>query len=218
MAQTTTDVSSPLQIDKSKPIDLASDSLEVHQDQQVAIFIGNVIATQGTLKMNADKMTVHYRKNDTGPAKTGKPNPTPGTAASVAAPLPSIASGAPPTAASAPAPGAAGAGNNSIYRIESEGNVLFTNPTETAQGDLAIYDVDADSLDLTGNVIMTRDKNVLKGTKMHYNLSTGRSVLTGGAETTPAGVRSAGGRVHGLFWPGSGNNTTTDATPKKAER
>ncbi len=80
-----------------------------------------------------------------------------------------------------------------IYRIAAEGKVLFTTPGETAQGDTAVYDVDAETIHLLGNVLLTRDKNILKGTKLDYNLKTGRSVLSGGA--------GGGGRVHGLFVP-----------------
>lgn len=86
-----------------------------------------------------------------------------------------------------------------IKRIEATGNVVFTTATETAVGDMGIYDVAADTIDLIGkNVTLTRDKNVLKGTKLNYNMSTGRSILTGGA--TNGGGSS---RVHGLFVPKS---------------
>lgn len=103
------------------------------------------------------------------------------------------------TSDSAPASSAGGSDSmgKGIYRIESEGSVIFTSPTETAQGDKAVYLVDTDTIDLLGNVFLTRDKNVLKGTKLVYNLQTGRSVLTGGASSGTKGVR-----VRGLFVPG----------------
>lgn len=93
--------------------------------------------------------------------------------------------------------GDSGATGKGIYRIESSGNVLFTTPGETAQGDEAVYQVDTETIDLWGNVLLTRDKNVLKGTKLNYNLATGRSVLVGGAPTAEGGT----GRVRGLFVP-----------------
>ena len=91
--------------------------------------------------------------------------------------------------------GSAGAMGKGIYRIVAEGKVLFTTPAETAQGDSAIYEVDRETIHLAGNVLLTRDKNVLKGTKLDYNLATGRSVLAGG------GATGNGGRVQGLFIP-----------------
>ena len=105
----------------------------------------------------------------------------------------------PAAAGAAEAPSAAPKG---VYRIDADGNVIFTNPTDTARGSAAVYDVDKQTLDLTGEVLLTRDKNVLKGTRMNYNLTTGRSVLTAGGGTV-AGQGKGNGRVHGLFIPGS---------------
>lgn len=90
--------------------------------------------------------------------------------------------------------GAQGQMGQGIYRISAEGKVLFTTPQETAQGDSATYDVDNKKIQLTGDVVLNRDKNVLKGTKLDYNLSSGRSVLVGSST-------AAGGRVQGLFVP-----------------
>jgi len=147
-------------ISGDQPIEIVSDTLEVLQNDNKAIFRGNVIATQGTTNMRSDVMTVYYR-NEGGDD----------------------------------ADGAMGKG---IYRIDADGGVIYTTPTETAKGDHSIYDVDNETLDLTGNVLLTRGQNVLKGTKVVYNLKTGRSVLTSGG----GGVTS-GGRVRGLFVPGS---------------
>lgn len=93
--------------------------------------------------------------------------------------------------------GDAAATGKGVSRIDADGHVIFTNPTDTAKGDKAVYLVDKQTLDLTGNVLLTRDKNVLKGTHLNYNLETGRSVLTAGGSTV-----TGGGRVHGLFVPG----------------
>jgi len=96
----------------------------------------------------------------------------------------------------AQAGGASGAAGQGIYKIEAKGNVFFASPQETAQGDEAVYNVDTDTIDLLGNVLLTREKNVLKGTRLNYNLATGRSMLSGGAT-----VQGGGGRVRGLFLP-----------------
>lgn len=92
-----------------------------------------------------------------------------------------------------------------IYRIEAEGSVVFTTPTETALGDKAIYNVDTDTIDLVGgNVTLTRGQNILQGTKLNYNMATSRSILTGGV-SGKTGATSTGkpARVHGLFVPKS---------------
>lgn len=154
----------PAKLSKDEPIEIVSDALEVLQNENKAIFTGNVIATQGTINMRSDVMTVFYRDApDTAGGSTGK----------------------------------------GIYRIDSDGNVVFTSPTETAKGDKSIYNVDANTIDLMGNVLLTRGQNVLKGTKLVYNLDTGRSVLTSGG-----GAVTGSGRVRGLFMPGDNTGGT----------
>lgn len=155
---------SGMKLDNTQPIEVVSDTLEVLQDQQKAIFSGNVVATQGNINMRAATMTVFYRN-------TGS--------------------------AAAPAAENTGMAGEGIYRIEADTNVLFASPLETAQGDKGIYDVDGSTVSLLGNVLLTREGNVLKGTRMDYNLSTGRSVLAGGAPQAQGGT----GRVRGLFIP-----------------
>lgn len=51
----------------NQPIEINADSLEVYQEESRAIFIGNVVAVQGEVRLKADKMTVHYSQ-----AKEGK--------------------------------------------------------------------------------------------------------------------------------------------------
>jgi lipopolysaccharide export system protein LptA len=48
------------------PIEIEADSLEVQQEDQLAIFAGNVEARQGTIRLNADVLRVHYFEANTG--------------------------------------------------------------------------------------------------------------------------------------------------------
>lgn len=57
-------------LDSDAPIEIASDNLEVLQDQNKAIFTGNVIAKQGTTTMKSSSMTVFY--GNAGGAEGGK--------------------------------------------------------------------------------------------------------------------------------------------------
>lgn len=96
------------------------------------------------------------------------------------------------------------AGAPAVSRIDAEGAVVFTTPTETAKGDSGVYNVETDTIDLMGgNVTLTRDKNILKGTHLTYNMKTGRSVLTSGNGQVSATGQKTGGRVRGLFVPSS---------------
>lgn len=91
-----------------------------------------------------------------------------------------------------------GAGANGIAKIIVEGKVFMATPQETAQGEKGIYDVDRKEITLLNNVVLTRDKNVLKGSRLDYNLGSGRSIVTGGVSAQGA---KTGGRVRGLFVP-----------------
>ena len=53
--------------DRTLPIEIEADNLEVQQDKQLAIFAGNVSAVQGRLRLQAETLAVHYltRKNST---------------------------------------------------------------------------------------------------------------------------------------------------------
>ena len=174
---------SPIAMDSKQPIEVASDTLEVLQNEKKAIFTGNVIATQGNIKMRGMTMTIFYR--ETSAAGTGEGE-----------------GGAQPAAT----PAGSDALGKGIYRIEAEGNVIFTTPTEIAEGKKAVYDVDAQTITLEGDVTLTRGKNILKGTAMTYNLATGRSVLSS------AGAKPGTGRVRGLFVP----NEESSPAPKPA--
>jgi len=48
--------------DNTQPIEITSDSLEVRQAEELAIFTGEVIAGQGTLRLTADKLEVFYKQ------------------------------------------------------------------------------------------------------------------------------------------------------------
>ncbi|MEM9147733.1 MAG: lipopolysaccharide transport periplasmic protein LptA [Pseudomonadota bacterium] len=62
--------------DSSEPIEITSDSLEVRQSEQRAIFAGAVEAGQGTLRLNADRVIVAYdqqeQNNETGAIRNMK--------------------------------------------------------------------------------------------------------------------------------------------------
>ncbi len=61
--------SNPLSgLDTDEPIEISADSLEVKQDQNVAVFTGNVDAIQGDIRFRANRLTVHYRSGEDGEA------------------------------------------------------------------------------------------------------------------------------------------------------
>ena len=86
--------------------------------------------------------------------------------------------------------GAAGA----IVRIDAVGNVFVSSPTETAQGNTGVYDIDNREITLTGQVVLTRGENVLRGERLVLNMATGRSRIESGGQ-------GGGERVRGIFVP-----------------
>ncbi len=85
--------------------------------------------------------------------------------------------------------GAAGTAG-AIVRIDAVGNVFVSSPTETAQGNAGVYDIDSREITLTGQVVLTRGENVLRGERLVLNMATGRSR-----------IESGGQRVRGIFMP-----------------
>lgn len=142
--------------DTSLPIEITADALEVQQDEQIAVFTGNVDAAQGELNLRADKLIVHYRAN----AKE----------------------------------------SNAITMIEAFGNVFLSSPTEIAQGEKGVYNLDTDKIELTGGVVLTRGDSVIRGERLDMDLITGRSRVTGSGVLTQENGQGSG-RVKALFVP-----------------
>jgi len=77
--------------------------------------------------------------------------------------------------------------------IDGAGNVLFTSTSGNASGDTGVYNLTSKSITLDGKVVLTKEKNVMRGSHLVMNLETGK------AQLTAKGV--SGGRVQGVFTP-----------------
>jgi lipopolysaccharide export system protein LptA len=91
--------------------------------------------------------------------------------------------------------GGQGASGLQINRLDAAGGVVVHSPSETAKGDLGIYDLDRKLITLIGNVQLLRENNRVNGARLVIDLNSGRAVMDGG----PPGVNSSGGRVTGHF-------------------
>lgn len=151
-----------------QPIDITSDSLEVVQEKHFAIFKGNVEAIQGDIRLRSDQLKVYYRdRNEQKPAQ-------------------------PPARGAKPAAQQNNdTGTGSITKIEATGRVFISSPEETAQGSSGVYDTETRTVVLTGDVVITRGQNIIRGTKAVMNLDSGRSDMEAGP----------GGRVRAMFVP-----------------
>jgi lipopolysaccharide export system protein LptA len=102
-----------------------------------------------------------------------------------------------------PAAEAGPGGQQRIKRLEAYGNVVVTQKDQTATGEVGIYDLKSNTVALTGNVLMTQGKNVLRGDKLMVDLATGAARVESG--------KNGRGRVEGLFLPNSAPGSTAPA-------
>lgn len=116
----------------NKPVNIqAENGIEWQQNNKVYIAHGNAKAIRGDDAVTADTLYAYYRD-----AQQQQQ-------ASTAAPQ---LRGNPPGQQQSPFDN----GSTQVYRIEAQGNVVFTTPTQTAYGDRAVYDVDQATLVVTG--------------------------------------------------------------------
>ncbi len=79
--------------------------------------------------------------------------------------------------------------------MEARGNVVVIQKDQRATGDHGDFDVRNNKVTLTGNVVVTRGIDVLRGQRLFVDLNTGVSQ-----------VESGGGRVEALINPNHGQN------------
>ncbi len=174
---------------QGKPIHIDAAKLEVRDKDKVATFsgdtkTGDVKVVQGDTIMRSKTLVVFYEQS-AGAAEKDKAAP-----------------------AASPGPG----GSQQIRRLEARGNVIVTQNDQTVTGEKGIFDTKANTVTMTGNVILTQGKNVMKGSTLVVDLTTGVSRLENG-----------GGRVDMILFPqqgqqpgapaGSGNSSGSGGKP-----
>lgn len=69
-----------------------------------------------------------------------------------------------------------------MEQLIAEGNVYYTAPDVKIRGDRAQYDYPSDTITITGDVILSRGtEGVVRGTRVVYMVSEGRTVITAGS-------------------------------------
>ena len=86
-----------------------------------------------------------------------------------------------------PGPG----GQQRIKRLEVKGGVKVCQNDQIVTGDSGVFDMKANTVTLLGNVVMTKEQNVLKGDKLVVDLTTGEAKIEGKS------------RVQALLFPSS---------------
>jgi lipopolysaccharide export system protein LptA len=160
---------------RDQPIQIEAASLEMRDKKKEATFSGNVKVVQGDTTMTSKSLVVFYEQSGGAPT-TPAPAPQKDTKA---APAPSA-----PLPAATPGPG----GSSNIRRLEAKGSVVVTQKDQVVTGESAIFDTKANLITMTGGVILTQCKNVLRGDRLLVDMTTGVSR-----------VESDSGKVQGLF-------------------
>ena len=148
-AQHTTGAMQGLQLNRDQPVKIESDTLEVRDKSHQATFTGSVKLTQGDTTLQCKMLVIFYEDTSAAPAaKKSTPVAQKGGGGGVP-------------------------GGQQIKRAEAKGDVLVTQKDQTAKGDNGVFDVKANTVTLTGNVVVTQGTNVLRGDRMVVNLDTG---------------------------------------------
>jgi len=95
-----------------------------------------------------------------------------------------------PTAPQSHAP-VQGLGSGDIQRMLAEGDVYYVRPQQSARGNNANYDVAADSVTFSGNVVVASNENVIRGETLVLHIKSRQTTIA----PTP------GQRVRGVFVP-----------------
>ena len=76
-----------------------------------------------------------------------------------------------------------GDGNGDISRLSASGGVTFVTATEAAEAQNAEYDLDAGTLVMTGDVLLTQGASAISADRMRVNLSDGSAQMDGRVRT-----------------------------------
>lgn len=175
--------------DSNAPVEVTSDSLDVDDKKKVAIFRGKVEAKQDTVEIRCAELSAYY-KGEAGlmDAASGRSEPEREASA-----------------------------GSELTRIEARTNVKVTSADgQTATGDWADFDAKTNKVTMGGNVVLSRGKNMVRGTRLLIDLTTGESKIdtapgntvatpdAGGwaAEASaPAEPARKSGRASAVFFP-----------------
>jgi lipopolysaccharide export system protein LptA len=179
-----------------EPIKIDADRLDVFDRENKAVFAGNVVAVQGESTIRCSSMTVHYQRKEKdkkaeakAPDVKGAAPPPDGKPVEKAVKVevkPESRAEAKADTSSDPTDGSA------IRQVVCAGPVTVVSKDQVASGDNAVFDRVANRVVLTGNVVLSQCQNVTRGSRLVYDMKTGR------ANMDPV----AGGRVSAMFVPG----------------
>lgn len=179
--------------DPDAPVNVEADELTVSEIQKTVQFLGDVRAVQGGFSIRTSKLIAHYTGGGSLLDPAGQDSESAGES-----------SGA------------------QLTRISAREKVLVSSSGgQSATGDWAEFDVEGNSVTLGGDVVITQGKNIVRGTRLKIDMTSGNSMIetapeaagAGWASTmqpdggtakpvaAPGGVAARGGRPSAVFYP-----------------
>lgn len=170
------------------PVNLAADSLDVDDARKVAVFRGDVDATQDAFVIKCAELSAFY-KGEAGLVDAAAPGAAPKDGERKSAEL---------------------------TRIEARKNVRVTSKDgQTATGDWADFDAKANKIVMGGNVVLSKGKNMVRGTRLVIDMTTGEAKIDTAPQNTAANPGGGGwvtknpaepaasskGRASAVFFP-----------------
>jgi lipopolysaccharide transport protein LptA len=164
--------------DPTAPVEVEADQLNVNDGAKVAIFEGNVQATQGEFTINSSELHAFY-KGGSGLADV--------------------------TRSEADRTGQGKQEGTELTRIEAKKNVVVASKRgQTATGDWAEFDAKANRVMVGGDVVVTQGQNMVRGTRLVIDMASGESKI----DTAPAkAVAQPSGGGWSAEAPQAGNGT-----------
>lgn len=78
---------------------------------------------------------------------------------------------------------AEGGGQSKIVKMTASGGVTLASGSEQAEAETAVYDVEAGTIRLSGNVLLTQGPTIVSGESLVVTLATGVGVMEGRVKT-----------------------------------
>jgi lipopolysaccharide export system protein LptA len=145
---------------RDEPVRITSATLEVRDKSKMATFKGDVHVVQGETDVRCNELIVFYDDEKGAAAPKTK------------------------------APAGERGGQQQIRRMEARGSVIVSQKDQRAVGDRAEFDMRSNTVTLIGNVVITNADNVVRGSRMVVDLTTGIARM---------GESGGGHRVEGIF-------------------
>lgn len=142
------DIFTGFQANSKDPIQVDAKTLETYEEnkQRISVFTGDVVVTRGPTVLRATVMKLYSDVGGKDAAGKDKTPKDPATKKS-----------------------------GGFTRIEATGPVRVTSEDSSITGANAVVDMKAQLMTLTGNVVLTRGKDVATGDRLTVDLRTGRA-------------------------------------------